>query len=48
VLHFVQGKPMDDAQHAAQLGAFDVLHRAAVGDGTFVAFYERVVEEPQE
>jgi hypothetical protein len=46
VLRFVQGKPTDDAQYAARLEAFDLLHRATVDGDTFVAFYERVVEKP--
>jgi hypothetical protein len=46
VLRFVQGKPVSEAQHAAQLEAFDLLHRAMAGDDTFGAFYERVVGEP--
>jgi hypothetical protein len=46
VLRFVQGKPMDEARHIIQLEAFDRLHRAMAGDETFVAFYERIVEEP--
>lgn len=46
VLRFVQGKSMNDAQHAAQLEAFDLLHLAMVGDDTFAAFYEHFVEEP--
>jgi len=46
VLRFVQGKPTNEAQYAAQFEAFDVLCQAAAGDDTFTAFYERVVEEP--
>ncbi len=45
-LRFVQGKRMNDAQYAVRLEAFDLLHRATVGDDTFAAYYERVVEEP--
>ena len=37
---------MSDAQHATQFEAFDMLHRATVGNDTFATFYERVVEEP--
>jgi len=46
VLRFVQGRWMSDAQHATQFEAFDMLHRATVGNDTFATFYERVVEEP--
>ena len=46
VLRFVQGRRMNDAQHATQFEAFDMLHRATVGNDTFTTFYERVVEEP--
>jgi len=46
VLRFVQGKAMNTDQRALQLEAFDILHRATADDGTFAAFYARVVEEP--
>jgi hypothetical protein len=45
-LRFVQGKRVSDAQYAVRLEAFDLLHRATVGDDTFTTFYERVVDEP--
>ena len=45
VLRFVQGKPMNQAQHIAQLEAFDLLHQALAGEDTFPDFYERIVEE---
>jgi hypothetical protein len=45
-LRFVQGKRMNDVEYAVRFEAFDLLHRATVGDDTFAAFYERVVEEP--